>query len=55
MATIATIARDYNAQAYEIAAFFSLGTDYDENAELDTATEADMREALDIQVELDAQ
>ena len=55
MATIATIAREYNSQPYEIAAFFALGTDYDENAELDTATEADMREALDIQVELDAQ
>lgn len=54
MATIATIAREFNAQAYEIAAFFALGADYDGYAELDAATEAEMREALAIQAELDA-
>lgn len=55
MATIATIAREYNSQPYEIAAFFALGTDYDENAEIDEATEAEMREALAIQAELSAE
>lgn len=46
MATIETIAREFNAQPYEIAAFFALGTDYSDHAELDAEIEAWMREIL---------
>ena len=55
MATIETIAREFNAQPYEIAAFFALGTDYSDHAELDAETEAWMREALTWRAELDAE
>lgn len=45
MATIRTLATEWNAQPYEVAAFLDLGRDYDETAELDEATEAEYREA----------
>ena len=38
-----------------LAAFFALGTDYSDHAELDAETEAWMREALTAQAELDAE
>ena len=47
MTTIATLARDYSAQPYEIAATLDLGADYDDHAELDDVTEAEYRSILD--------
>lgn len=47
MTSIASLARDYNAQPYEIAATLDLGADYDDHAELDDATEAEYRSILD--------
>lgn len=44
MATIASLATEWNAQPFEVAEFFDLGRDYDERAELDAATEAEWRE-----------
>ena len=47
MTTIRTLAAEYNAQPYEIAAALDLGTDYDETAEIAPADETWMREALE--------
>lgn len=47
MATIRTLATEYNAQTYEIAAALDLGRDYDETAEIAPADEVWMREALE--------
>lgn len=44
MSTIRDLAREYNAQPYEIAAFLDLGRDYSD----DTEVEPWMREALDV-------
>ena len=55
MTTIRDLAAQTDAQPYEIAAFFALGTDYSDHAELDAETEAWMREALTAQAELDAE
>lgn len=51
MSTIATLAAEYNTEAHEVAAGLDLGSDYDEHAELDEATEAEYREVLDILAE----
>lgn len=45
MTTIRDLAREFNAQPYEIAAFADLNRGYDETAELDTDTETMIREA----------
>ncbi len=45
MATITSLATEWNAQPYEVAAFLDLGRDYNETAELDESTEAFYREA----------
>lgn len=47
MTTIRTLAAEYSAQPYEIAAALDLGTDYDETAEIAPADETWMREALE--------
>lgn len=44
MSTIADLAHEFNAQPYELAAYFDLGADYDEFAELDETTEAEYRQ-----------
>ena len=44
MTTIRTLAAEWDAQPYEVAAFLDLGREYDETAELDEATEATYRE-----------
>lgn len=45
MSTIASLATEFDAQPYEVAAFLDLGTDYDESADLDASTETEYREA----------
>ena len=51
MATIRTLATDYQMQPYEVAAALDLGWPYDETAELDHAPEATYREVLDLMAE----
>ncbi|ROR97771.1 hypothetical protein EDD28_2460 [Salana multivorans] len=51
MTTIRTLAAEYDAQPYEIAATLDLGRDYDETAEIAPADEQWMREALDAAAE----
>lgn len=46
--TIRTLAAEYNAQPYEIAAALDLGRDYDEAQEIAPADEKWMREALEV-------
>lgn len=47
MTTLRTLAAEFDAQVYEIAATLDLGRDYDETAEIARADEAWMREALE--------
>ena len=51
MASIITLAAEYNTQPYELATFLDLDADFDEFAELDEATEAEIREILAYDVE----
>ena len=46
MTTIRTLAAEYGAQPYEIAATLDLGRNYDETAEIAPTDEVWMREAL---------
>jgi hypothetical protein len=48
MATIRTLAADYDLQPHEVAASLDLGADYAETAELDATTEVEYREGLDL-------
>ena len=48
MTTIRSLAAEFNAQPYEVAAALDLGRDYDELAAIAPAEEAWMREALTI-------
>ena len=50
--TFTELAAEKGFQPYELAAYLNLGTDYDETAELDEATEADYREMIAAGVDL---
>ena len=53
MTTIRSLAAEYDAQPYEIAAALDLGATYSEVDDLDAATEAEYRAILDVMREQD--
>lgn len=54
MTSIRTLAADFDAQPYEIAALLDLGRDYNENAQIDEDTAAEYREILTISAQVAA-
>ena len=52
MTTIRSLAAEYDAQPYEIAATLDLGADYSETAEIPADVEAEYRQILDIATDL---
>lgn len=54
MTSIRTLAADFDAQPYEIAAALDLGRDYDETAQLDEDTAVEYREILTISAQVAA-